>query len=219
MRCLEHGAQLVVGDFRNRPPRRDAGFPERLRLPEVADARDEPLVEQGIADRALRIAAEVGDHGVQIGRLREDVRPESADDAVVQLQHRAIPEHGFPLGAAENEPGTAEELRASRPELPAAGHTQVAAENDAILEAEEQVLTRRLDPEQAAAVEALDQPLHRRPRVRRLDLDPLAHERLQPPCCPGQRIAFRHCATASGLRASVPRGSRPRRAAASRRSP
>src|SRR5438094_6403212 len=113
VRCLEHGAQLVVGDFRNRPPRRDAGFPERLRLPEVADARDEPLVEQGITDRALRIAAEVGDHGVQIGRLREDVRPEPADGAVVQLQHRAVPEHGLPLGAAEDKPGTAGELRAS----------------------------------------------------------------------------------------------------------
>src|SRR5207248_1627143 len=57
VRCLEDRAELVVGDFRKRPPRRDAGIPERLRLPEVADARDEPLVEQGVADRAAGIAS------------------------------------------------------------------------------------------------------------------------------------------------------------------
>src|SRR6266702_3827256 len=50
----------------------------------------------------------------------------------------------------------------------------MAAQDDTVLEAEDEVLSGRLDAEQPATVEALGEPLDRRPRVWRLDLDPRA---------------------------------------------
>src|SRR6266550_733445 len=52
----------------------------------------------------------------------------------------------------------------------------MAAQDETVLEAEDEVLSGRLDAEQPATVEALGEPLDRRPRVWRLDLDPLADE-------------------------------------------
>jgi hypothetical protein len=54
----------------------------------------------------------------------------------------------------------------------------VAAKNDSLLEAEEQVLAGRLDPEEPAAVEPLGEALDRRARMGRLDLDLLAYQHL-----------------------------------------
>src|SRR5207253_1752004 len=119
-------------------------------------------------------------------RLREDVGPEPPDGAVVELEHGAVPEHRLALGAAEDEPRPARELRASGTDLPAAGHAQVAAQDDTVLEAEEKVLAGRLDAEQPTAVQPLHQTLDRRARMRRLDLDSLANEHLQPPRGPRQ---------------------------------
>ncbi len=200
VRGLEHGSKLVIGDFGQRAPRRDARFPESLRLPEVADSRDEALVEQSIADRkAARDAPQVADHRVQIRRLRKDVRPEPTDGAVVELEHRAVPEHGFSLGAAEDEPGTSEPLRAPGANLPAARHAQVAAKDDPVLEAEQKILPRRLDTEQPAAVEALRELLDGRARMRSLDLHPFADEHLQAPGGAGQGVAFGHSCQATGM--------------------
>ena len=54
----------------------------------------------------------------------------------------------------------------------------MAAQDDTVLEAEDEVLSGRLDAEQPATIEALGEALDRRPRVWRLDLDPLADEHL-----------------------------------------
>ena len=54
----------------------------------------------------------------------------------------------------------------------------MAAQDETVLEAEDEVLSGRLDAEQPATIEALGDPLDRRPRVWRLDLDPLADEHL-----------------------------------------
>ena len=61
-----------------------------------------------------------------------------------------------------------------------ARHPQVAAQDDAALEGEQQVLADRFDGEQAPAVEPLGEPSDLGARVRCLDLDSLADERLQP---------------------------------------
>ena len=50
---LEHGQELDVSHVRERPPRRDANLPQRLGLPDVADAGDEMLIEQRIAEPTL----------------------------------------------------------------------------------------------------------------------------------------------------------------------
>jgi len=68
----------------------------------------------------------------------------------------------------------------------------MAPEDEAALEAEEEVLPDRLDPVEPPAVEALGQALHRGAGMRRLDFDALADERLQPLGRAVERISFRH---------------------------
>ena len=106
MRGFEHGAQLGVAHLLEPPPRRDARLPERLRLPEVPDPGDEPLVEEGVADLALlRPGAQPREHRLEVGRLAEDVGPEPRRAANAhELEHGAVPEHGLVLGAAQHEP-------------------------------------------------------------------------------------------------------------------
>ena len=78
------------GDVAEPRPGRDLRAPERLGAPEVADPRDEPLVEERLADRgALVGGAHPLDHLVDVGRVGEDVGPEAADAGVVELQDRA----------------------------------------------------------------------------------------------------------------------------------
>ena len=198
---LEDGAKVVVGDIVDRSPGRDASFPERLRLPEVPDPCDEALVEQRVAELAARVAPQVRGHPVEIRRLSEDVGPEPMDSPVVELEDGAVPEHGLALGATQDEPGTAHELRSSRPHLPPARHAQVAAQDDAVLEAEDEVLPGRLDAKQPTAVEARGELFDRCARMRRLDLDALADECLQPPRGPSQGIAFGHSCQATRMQA------------------
>src|SRR5919197_2584525 len=198
---LDRGGHQLVSSFQDRPelvarglgdgaPWRDARLPKRLRLPDVADPGDETLIEQGIPDLARRVAADVRDDRLQVRRLREDVRTETADGAVVELQHRAVPQHGLALGAAENEPGAAEELRTSSLQPPAPRHAQVAPQDDATLEPEEQVLSRRLDGFEPTAVEPGRELLDRSARVWRLHFEALANENLQLARGACQRIAF-----------------------------
>jgi hypothetical protein len=75
----------------------------------------------------------------------------------------------------------------------------VAAKDETLLEAKEEVLAGGLDGEQGAAVEALSELLDGSAGMRRLDLDPLAHEHLQPPCGAGEGVAFGHSWQASGV--------------------
>ena len=65
-------------------------------------------------------------------------------------------------------------------ELPAPLHAQMAAQHEPVLEAQQEVLADRLDPQQPPAVEALGDAGHPGARMRRLDLEPLPDERLEP---------------------------------------
>ena len=51
----DHGERLRVGDVAQPAPRVDLRAPAALGLPDVADAGDDPLVEQRVADRARRV--------------------------------------------------------------------------------------------------------------------------------------------------------------------
>lgn len=105
LRFVQHLEQLSIGDVDELPPRRDAGSPERLGLPEVADPGHQPLIQERFANRpALVGQAKTGQHCVEVRRDGEDVRPEPAGPAVVQFEHGAVPKDGFTLGAAQNEP-------------------------------------------------------------------------------------------------------------------
>jgi MerR family transcriptional regulator, light-induced transcriptional regulator len=200
-RSVEDRAQLEIGHVVERPPRRDPRVPERLGLPHVPDPGDEPLVEQGVADRArARLAPEPLDHLPEVGRSVEDVRAEVREPAAVlhELQHRPVPEHRFDLVAAQHEPRPSRTAAALRLDPPPSGHPEVAPEHDAAFEAEEQVLPDRLHAFQRAAVQALGKPLRRRPRMRGLDLDPLACQHLQTVGSAAQGIAFGHTVSVVG---------------------
>jgi hypothetical protein len=127
------------------------------------------------------LGAERRDDVVDPRRRLEDVRPEPASNGCVasQLEHGTVPQHALEALAAQDEPRLAASSLTARLEPPAAGHSQVAAEDESALETQQQVLPDRLDALQQAAVEPLRDLLRRSPRIRRLDLQPFAHERLQ----------------------------------------
>ena len=197
---LEHRVKLLFGDLARRAPRRNPRLPERLRLPEVADAGDEPLIEQRVPDLAPLIAPQAGDHRLEFGRLGEDVGPQLPDTAVVELEHGAVPEDRLLFGSSKHQPRATEEFGAPWPDRPASVHAEVVAEDGAVLEAQEQVLAGRLDGDQPLAVEPGCKLLHRRAGMGCLDLEPLAHERLKTPSDSCQGVAFRHCRQASEMR-------------------
>jgi MerR family transcriptional regulator, light-induced transcriptional regulator len=151
-----------------------------------------PLVEQRVADRARRLAPEIRDHPVEVRRLREDVGPEAANSAVVELEDGPIPEQSLALRAAQHEPRAADELRSARTDAPAPVHPQMAAEDEISFEAKQKILARGVDGEEAATVQPLRDPFHRSARMRRLHLHTFADEHLQPAGCTGEGITFGH---------------------------
>jgi hypothetical protein len=84
------------------------------------------------------------------------------------------------LGASQHEPRLSHSLGSAPLDTPASLHAQVAAQNEAALEMKQEVLSHHLHLLEPSAVEPLGEPLHRRARMRRLDLDALADENLQP---------------------------------------
>ena len=68
----------------------------------------------------------------------------------------------------------------------------MAPEDEAILEAQEKVLADGLDLQQLAAVEPLGDTRQPGPRMRRLDLELLADERLEAPRRAVKTVAFGH---------------------------
>src|SRR5207302_7310636 len=88
MRLREHAVKLLVGDLRERMPRRHSLRPETLDLPDVPDAADEPLVQQRVAGLARLVdAAQVVQHRVEVRRPREDVRTDAARNTAVEPEH------------------------------------------------------------------------------------------------------------------------------------
>jgi hypothetical protein len=65
-------------------------------------------------------------------------------------------------------------------------------QDKATVEVEQEVLALRFHPLEPAAVEPCGEPFHSRSRMRRLDLDALADEELQPTGRAVERISFRH---------------------------
>ena len=105
LRLVQDIEELGVGDVDELPPRRDPGGPERLGLPEVADPGYQPLIEERFAHGTTLVGqAKAGQHRVEVRRDGEDVRPEPAGPAAVQLEDGAVPEDGFALGSAQDEP-------------------------------------------------------------------------------------------------------------------
>ena len=192
---VERRAQLVVRDVAERAPRRDARLPERLRLPHVPDAGDERAgrgARRRPRGRAARRAAARASPSTSAAARGCRARGGRAAAVARELEHRPVPEHRLVLVAAEDEPGQPGPARTAPLDAPAAGHAQVAAEDEPALEAKQEVLPDRLHRLEPAPVEPLDETLPRGPRVRRLDLDPLPGEHLQPPRGALERVTLWH---------------------------
>ena len=107
--------RLLVGDVAGAPPRVDPRLEAALGLPQVADPGDDPLVEQGVADRARRVVrAQAAQERLLVELGGEDVRPEAGDPLVEararvghQLQHGAVDLGDELVAAADHQPRVA----------------------------------------------------------------------------------------------------------------
>ena len=113
----------------------------------------------------------------------------------MELEHRPVDLHCLEPLAAQNEPGAAVDRRPARPHEPASTHLQVAAQDNAALEPQQQILADSLDALELEAVQSLRDPGDGRPRMRRLGLDALPDQRLQPLGGSAERIALGHAAS------------------------
>src|SRR3954451_15911318 len=192
MRRLERRAQLGVADFGEAAPRRDARVPERFRFPEVADAGDEALIEQRIAQLSLVLRAKPLQHGVVVGRLGENVGTEASRDSAIALEDRAVEHRAHVLVASQNEPRLAEDRRVSAHDEPTSLHAQVAAQDEPALEAEEEVLADCLHVFETSAVQARRELLHGGTWMRCLDFELLTDEHLQATSGAMKGVPFGH---------------------------
>ena len=172
-------------------PRREAAVPEQLGEPHVPDPGHEPLVEKHVAEQPGRVG---GPHsrrdGGRLGRVREQVGPETEVGAVRQTEHRAVPEPRLEPGSTQHEPWPPLRRGPRGHDAPATGHPEVAVNDDAAVEAEEEVLAARLDVLEHPPV---DGPGDRRaPRVRRRRLDPRSRECAEPAGSAADAVALWH---------------------------
>jgi MerR family transcriptional regulator, light-induced transcriptional regulator len=180
-------------------PRRELRLPQRLGQPHVADPGDDRLVEQRLAEPARLIgAAHPFEDRVEPRRALEDVRPEVCERAQVQLEHGTVPQNSFNLVAAQHEPRLSGAHLATRSHRPAARHPQVGAEDDAALEAQDEVLAVGVHRLQRSSVDPLGNALGPRAWVGRFGRDSLADEHLQAARRQMERIALGHVSQRSG---------------------
>jgi hypothetical protein len=172
--------ELLVADVAEHPPGRDARVPERLGEPHVPDPGNEPLVEESLPDDALRIReAKPTNHILDLGLRGEQIRAKSPDGALVEREDRSVPLPRLPRASPEHEPRAAACGRATSLDPPTAAHPQVAANDDASLEPEQEVLPDRLHALEHTTVDGLRYFRRQALRVRALGLDPLPDERLE----------------------------------------
>ena len=88
-----------------------------------------------------------------------------------ELEHRPVPEHASCFVARAGRATGGRRSRAARHDAPAAGHAQVAAQDDAALEAEQRGSSRRASTDSSSGRRAARRRCFARARVRRLDLD------------------------------------------------
>ena len=193
VRRLEHRPQLVVGDARRAGATARRALP---RAPRPARCSRSPPRDAGRGARR-RPRAPAARHAAARASSRSRAPRRGcpgrdAREAAVRARARPVPEHGLVLARRAARATASHAGRAAGLDAPATVHPQVAAQDEAAVEAEEEVLPDRLHPLEPPAVEPLGEPLHRGARVRGLDLDSLADENLQPLRRAVERIAFRH---------------------------
>jgi hypothetical protein len=103
---------LLVAHLGHPPPRVEPGEKAGLGLPQVSDAAEIALVEQGVRDAARRVVlTQPTEEALLVELLGHDVRPELCDAAVDararvghQLEHRTAELHYLVIVRADHEP-------------------------------------------------------------------------------------------------------------------
>ena len=191
-------AQRLVAGLAHAQPGRDADRPERLGHPHVPDPGDEPLVLERLAQPQVPGPAQPRHDRVEIDLGREHVLAEPAQVSRLEREDGPVPEHALELVAAKHEPRESSARLPARLDPPAAGHPQVAADDDPALEAKQQVLPDGFDRLEHAAVDPRRDAGRLGAGMRRLHLEPLADERLEPHRSAVERVALGHAARVAG---------------------
>ena len=139
--------------------------------------------------------------GCRVGRVREQVRAETEVGAVRQAEHRAVPEPRLELGATQHEPGAPLRRSSRGHDAPATRHAEMAVDDDAAVEAEEQVLAAGLDGLEHAPVDGPGDGAAA--RVRRRRLDPRPRKRTEPAGGAADAVALWHLPSVGRPRASL----------------
>ena len=112
----------------------------------------------------------------------------------MQLERPAVQEQRFGPLAAQDEPRRPGHPPAERPDQPATRHAEVRADDDAPVEAQDEVLAVHVDRGEALSVDVLGDPGRPAAQARRRRLDHVADERLQPPARAVDGVALGHVA-------------------------
>jgi hypothetical protein len=156
-------------------------MPQRLGKPHVPDPRDDPLIDERIADHARLIHRPQARHDLAgVRARREQIRPERSYGPAPEREDGPVPLRGLPLGAAKNQPRRAlPGTVANAPYAPTPTHAEVAADDDAAVEVQEQVLANGLDALEHPPVDGSGDSGHTAARIRALGTQALACKNLQ----------------------------------------
>ncbi len=173
--------RLRIAHRADRAPRVERHREAGLGLPYVAEAGEDLLVEQGIADRASGIAAtQASEEGCGVEVRPEHIRTEAREAPVGaqplladELEHGPVELDDLPLPHADHEPRF---VRSTRPtpaalvHAPGAGHAQVRVQRELALEVDQQVLAASLGAAHRAPGQPLGPVIERVARLGRQDL-------------------------------------------------
>jgi hypothetical protein len=195
--------ELGVADVPELRPRRDSRVPERLGEPHVPDAGDETLIDERLAHEARLVdTAKSGEDLVEASPRREQVGAERPRPTVLEPEHGAVPLRCLPLAPAQDEPRPPSTWHTgARLQAPAPVHAEMATEDDAALEAQEEVLADGVHGFEAASVDDPGDAGREASRVRALGLDTLSDENLEALRDAMDRVAFGHGTTRAPARA------------------
>ena len=178
---LDDRQRLLVAEPADRAPGIESDREARLGLPHIADPRDDPLVEQRVADRPRGSGgAQTREEQRRVEALADHIGPEPGDSPVGaqpriadELEHGTVELDDLPLPHAHDEPRS---LRRTLPataalvDAPGAGHAQVRVQREAPGEAHEQVLAPRFSAPHCAPGQPLGPAIEGVARLRREDL-------------------------------------------------
>ena len=169
----------------------------------VADAGEQALVEQRVADLAAGILrAQRPQHPLEVEVVVDEVLAEAAQDRVQRElggvrssstgPSKRTPTCSAVRSTSQARRGRAAPALAGSVDVPAPAHAQVRVQRQAVAEGQQQVLAAGLDPRELRAGQPLRDAVVPVTRMRRLDLQGLACERLEPSRGQFDRVTFRH---------------------------